>query len=341
MRLRIVNRHKIERKFRRNINRSRIFFGFLFGERKERSKKDLSWYGQTRNPYKATEKKDRGLQIKIIIILFSFLSILLMGIYSSFFHLTNIQIEGIQRIDKSKILETVNGILEYKTLGFIPRKSYFIANLDEIRDVLKERFPIKTIVVQKTFPNNIFIVIEEKISTLIYDNGQEYSYVGLQGNIVEKMRKVGDNEWDVTKRLTTSTDEFGEIIEHQEIVDRKHTPDTRTIQLELGDYPIVYDMRVVQAQTNESVITESQVKVIIEWFNAISKTTDIPLKYFVILPEAGELVIYTYEGWFIKTRFDRDVPSQLLELTSLFKEKINRTTISYIDLRYEGRAYWQ
>ena len=341
MRRRIVNRHKIERRFKRNIKRSRYFFNFLFGKKQEKSTKDFSWRGQTINPYKPLEKKDRGLQIKIGIIIGSLITVILLITYSPFFHLIKIDIEGLQRINETEIRNAVNGILGCKTLNLIPRKSYFVANTDEIRDVLKERFPIESIVVQKTFPNNITIVIEEKISTLIYDNGFDYSYVGLEGSIVEKMCKVGENEWEINTKITTSTNELGEIEAHEEVVDKRHIPDTKTVSRELGDYPIVYDKREKQLEINNRVLEENQVKIIIEWFNLFRKSTDIPLKYFKIEPEVGELTIFTYEGWYVKSRFDRKIQTQLEELLTLFKEKINRATVNYIDLRYKGRVYWQ
>ena len=91
----------------------------------------------------------------------------------------------------------------------------------------------------------------------------------------------------------------------------------------------------------EEVVTEKEVRTIVEWFNLLTKTTDIPLKYFVIQSEVGELTVYTYEGWYIKSKFDRSVPTQLEELQTLFKEKIERDKVNYVDLRYEGRVYWK
>jgi len=265
--------------------------------------------------------------------------VLAMCIYSSFFHISDINITGLQRIGETEIRNTIDGISSYKTLNIFPRKSYFLTDINEIRDILKERFPLRSVIVQKTFPNKLSIIIEEKISTLIYDNGKEYSYIGLEGNVVEKMRNVGDYEWNIKTETATSTNAEGEIETHEKIIERKHVPDTKTLINELGDYPIVYDKREKTVEINEAVLSSKEIQSLIEWFNILTKTTDIPLKYFVIEGEVGDFVVSTYEGWVIKTHFENDVSSQIEKLKTILKEKVKRPQINYIDLRYEGRVY--
>ncbi|MBT3538648.1 FtsQ-type POTRA domain-containing protein [Candidatus Parcubacteria bacterium] len=339
MRRRIVNHHKIKKQVGRKFKRSHGFLLGLFGSRNRR-KRDFSWQGRESNPYR-TQKKDHNWSfiIKISILVGSTITVLAMCIYSSFFHISDINITGLQRIGETEIRNTIDGISSYKTLNIFPRKSYFLTDINEIRDILKERFPLRSVIVQKTFPNKLSIIIEEKISTLIYDNGKEYSYIGLEGNVVEKMRNVGDYEWNIKTETATSTNAEGEIETHEKIIERKHVPDTKTLINELGDYPIVYDKREKTVEINEAVLSSKEIQSLIEWFNILTKTTDIPLKYFVIEGEVGDFVVSTYEGWVIKTHFENDVSSQIEKLKTILKEKVKRPQINYIDLRYEGRVY--
>ncbi|PLX28505.1 hypothetical protein C0581_02030 [Candidatus Parcubacteria bacterium] len=341
MRRRIVNHHKIKKQVGRKFKRSHSFLSDIFGSKKKR-KKDFSWQGRATNPY-CTRKKNRDWSfiIKISILVISTIIIFVTCIYSSFFHMTDISITGLQRISETEIRSTLDGISSYKTFNIFPRKSYFLTDIDEIRDILKERFPIRSVIVQKTFPNKLSVIIEEKISTLIYDNGKEYSYIGLEGNVVEKMRNVGEYEWQVKTETTTSTNEQGETETHEEIIERRHVPDTKSLIHELGDYPIVYDTREKSVDINEQVLNNEEVQSIIEWFNILTKTTDIPLKYFVIDGEVGDLVVATYEGWVIKTHVANNPTSQIEKLKTILNEKVTRPHVNYVDLRYEGRVYFQ
>lgn len=243
MQKRIINHHKIKRQIKRNAKKSKSFVAILLGlAKKKDSRRDFSWQGRHHNPYTHKEEKDHTLR-NIIILTVCILTMLGIGVYHSYFKINSIEVFGLQRIENQELKETVHGILDYRTLGIIPHNSYFLTDIDEVRDILKERFPISSIVVEKKFPNNLKLTIEEKISTLIYDNGEDYSYMDMEGNIVEKVMNVGDHEWNIVKNITTSTNERGDIETHEEIVEKTHKPNIQMVIDELGNYPIVYDKR--------------------------------------------------------------------------------------------------
>ena len=174
------------------------------------------------------------------------------------------------------------------------------------------------------------VSVEEKISTIIYDNGAEYSYLDTDGNIVEILRKIGDDEWQEKSAATSSTPAI-----------RVHIPKSKQIKKEIGDYPIVYDERGLTAGMNTNVLDKETVAGIIQWFNFLNKQAKILPSYFTISDGLGEGVIKTGEGWYIKANFEKNIDSQFSELQYVLKQKINRKNVNYIDLRYPGKVYWQ
>lgn len=335
---RLLNHHKLKKKVGRNVSKWTKIFSL-----RKKTRRDYSWKGKHDNPFQQNHKDQakKRLKIQIIIIVISILGSIALALYHPFFSVHDITISGLQRIEQDDIRDTIGGFCSYKAWGFLPQRSYFIADIEEIKNILKERYPIERIVIEKRFPNNLSIVIEEKISTVIYDNSELYSYIDLDGNVVEIMRKVSDYEWNEITETVTSTNEMGEEIQKTNILERNHKPDVRSITAELGSYPIVYDMRHKPVVAQQQTLDPVEVKAIVAWYNRLTKTTDIPLKYIVIENDIGDITIETFERWYIKSRITRDVDTQVGELEYLFREKIDREQLNYIDLRYADRVYWQ
>lgn len=339
---RIINHHKIIRNVDRKIKKTQSIWDRIFNKNTSRSR-DFAWDGRTANPYKTNKIGFfRRPVVQVSIFLVAVFGTLGVGLFSSFFKLDSISISGLQRINEQEIRDALTGILSYKSFSVIPQSSYFTSDIDDIHNILKERFPIEKILIQKQFPNKLSIVIEEKISTIIYDSGEYYSYIDLSGKVVEVIRKVGDAEWNIKTQITTSTNELGEIEEHEEVIEKTHNPDIKSVIAQMGNYPVVYFKKEGNLEIHNQIFDEEEAKVLIEWFNLLTKSTDIPLKYFTIEPQTKELWIRTYEGWFVKTQLDFSPQIQLEKIQALFREgEAKRSRLQYVDLRYQDRIFWR
>lgn len=315
---------------------------FEHSQKTIRHKKDFDWRPRKDNPYK---KKDTGVnwraRINYIALAISIVGIFTVILYHPFFHINKYEITGLQRIDEVEFTNAVDGILETNHILILPNKSYLIIDTDEVHDIILSRFPVESVIVEKIFPGKLRITVQEKISTIIYDNGKQYSYLGLDGNIVEILRNVGDDEWVETKEIVTSTLEDGTEISTENILERRHTPPIKKLILEMGDYPIVYDTRDKEGTINTVMLKEDIVKGIIEWFNLIQIRTDIPFGYIVLEDELGNADIKTGEGWRIKINLLERINDQFEDLQFILKEEVTKPNLNYIDLRYKDRAYWQ
>ncbi len=308
-----------------------------------RHQKDFSWRNRKKNPF---EKIDPAHHIKMImkvsICIVSFIIMLGIGLFHSFFRIDTVTVEGTKRIEKEDIHERVDSILNYKKLFFFPGNNYFLVNVNEIRDILKEKFPIQSVTVTKTFPNSVDITIEEKIATLIYDNSKEYIKIGLDGKVIEKIKLVESREW---KKITTSTiriSDTGEEILEETIVQQTHIPAVADIVQEVGDYPLIYDT------VNTSTIEEDQTRMephiaerLLFIYEYLKKQTTVELTYMELQTQ-GSTLIHTKNGLTLFMTVHIHPETQLQTLEYLLQSKDAQIQASsYIDVRYLPQVYWR
>ncbi len=337
---RLLNHYRLKRKLETKIRRARQ--ELLAPIAPHKSRHDYAWRRKKRNPY-AYEHKQSPLKqrIQIVIILLSFVTTLGFIFFHKSFHITTVSVSGLTRLSEYEISDAVLGSLDYKKVFLFPAASFFLTNVHDIKDTLHARFPVESVLVKKSFPNTIEIFVNEKISTIIYDNGQQYAYIGLDGKVVEPLRIVGDDEWMRKTEIVTSTNELGEEVADEKIIEESHKPPVAQILSEMGDYPIVYVDDRKDLKVNDNVIKPQHMEGIVEWFNYLERKTDIPIGYIQIKNEVGEGLITTREGWKIFVTFDKTVSLQVERLQIILKEKVTRPNFQYIDVRYEGRAFWR
>lgn len=334
----LINKHKIKKKWGRGVkNASKLVFSY----NQVKQHKDFDWRTPKSNPFKKPKETNWKKRLEIIILIIILLSIASVIIYSPFFKIKNVEIIGLKRINNQEITENVIMMANYKNLLIIPKNNYFTVDLNEINDILKQKYPIQNITTQKIFPNKLKIDIEEKISKIIYDNGKTYSYLDEYGRVVEILRQVGEDEWLIKKENVTSTNELGEEIAEEKEIERTHQPPIDKIIKEMGDYPIIYTkININDIKINDIVLNQEKIMNVIQWFNLLEKRTDIKFSYFLIEDDFGGGIIKTQDGWNIKVRIN-DIESQFSELNYILKNKIDKNNLTYIDLRYPGRVYWK
>ena len=256
-------------------------------------------------------------------------------LYHPFFRVQKIAVDGTKRLASDDITATVNSSLNYRRWFIFPGAGYLMADVDDIRNVLLEKYPLANVSVIKTFPHSLSVYVQEKISTVIYDNGSLYSYLDPSGHVVELLQQVAPSEWHDIPATTSSTDT------NATPPASIHRPAVANIQREIGDYPIVYDTRRQKVEQQAQVLPEKIVRGIIAWFDFFEKQSNVPFGYIEITDDRGNGVIHTGEGWEARMNLIENIGGQTELLQHLLNEQTNRKQISYIDLRYQGRVYWK
>ena len=293
------------------------------------------------NPYRAQPAFTGRLKLKLWLALLAVTALIGVLLYHPFFHIQKIIIAGQERLTEAEIREAAQGIMNTRRFWVFPGRSYLIANVDEVKDILQDKFPLQSIFVRKTFPQELMITLEEKLSTIIYDNGKQYSYLGLDGKVVEIAENVTPSEWREVPS-TTSTATLAPTSTEPE-PKGIHVPDVERVTAELGNYPIVYDTRHKEASVNQMVLGPEVVRSVIAWWQFFTKQTNVPVAYFIMADDGGSGQVITGEGWKALVQFAEESAAEQTEALQLvLKEKItDRQGLKLIDLRFPGRVYWE
>lgn len=278
--------------------------------------------------------------IKISVIVTTFLGTFGLLFLHPFFTMRVIDIKNLQRLPENEIRDTVSGILSYKKYYIFPQNNYFLIDLSDLHEIVTGKYPMKKLTIRKVFPHTLSLEVEEKPSKIIYDNGEQYSFLDEDGRISEIVRVVDPSEWKVISKSVTSTNEKGEEISSEEILSRFHSPDYKSVRLEIGEYPLVYDQRGKKVSKNEQVLEIKTLEGIMDWYQKIKNQTDVPLSYFEFGQELGDIIIKTSEGWIIKAKLNESIEMQFQTLQYILREKVKRPNLQYIDVRFSGKAFW-
>ncbi len=313
----------------------------IFISRKATSKKDFAWHAAKRNPYIMDAKGSIKHKIEFFFLfILAFITVAFL-FYHPYFQIQDIEVYGLNRIDRYKFMDAVNGTLESNRFLFFYGHSYMLLNTDELEEVLTNKFALTSIEIDKSFPHSLNIHVEEQISNIVYDNGKEYSYLSQDGTLVEKLRKTGEDEWEVKTEMVTSTNEDGEAYLEEIEVSRTHHPPIINLVNEMGQYPIVYDKRNKSAEINQIMLNPETAAAILRWFNNLRKKENFTHFYFVIGNELGDAEVINLNSYNLKIRMSENVGEQLQSLDNFLHESDRIESIHYIDLRYKDRIYWQ
>jgi len=304
--------------------------------------RDYGWGLLAGNPYRAQPTFSGRLKFKLWLSLSTTVALLGILLYHPFFHIQKIIVAGQERLTESEIKEAAAGIMNTRRFGIFPGRSYLSVDVAEVKDILREKFPLQSISVWKTFPQELRIILEEKLSTIIYDNGKQYSYLGLDGKVVEIAQNVTPSEWRDAPASWAISPSTTAPTSTESLTKAVHVPDVGRVRAELGNYPIVYDTRRQEASVNQTVLKPQAVQSVIAWWQFFSKQTNVPVAYFIIADEGGAGEVITEEGWRVLVQFAASAAEQTEALQLVLKEKItDRQALKLIDLRFPGRVYWE
>lgn len=302
----------------------------------KKHRKDFHWEGRDKNPFHLPDEA-HPLRMRLMLgigltALFATFGILL---YHPFFHVQEVSSSGLTRIQEAELDTAIHSILAGNKFLVVPRKNYFFLGISDLESILKDRFVLEDISIIQNFPNKLDIAVQEKISTIIYDDGEMYSYMGIDGKKVEEIRVVGESEWFEEKRIVSTTLADGTVSTTEEIVGRWHIPPVEKLQIEMGKYPIIYDKSPEVGEEYQYSIEEIETM----------------LAFYHMLEEE-----YSLDATYIETRDDRSasyktpkggvITIDLTESIDTYKQRIDDLVYNVdikevweLDLRFGDRVY--
>jgi len=267
-----------------------------------------------------------------------------MFVYHPFFRISKIQVNGVETITPQEIEQTIYGAMDYHKWFLFPASSFFFVDASEVESILNQRFPLNTVAITKQFPHTLTVLLQERLSTILYDNGDAYHFIGLTGKVVEPVRKVTDAEWWIDTEIVTSTNERGEEVSEKKEIARHHRPDMNGLQKDVGEFPLIVDTNAIERGTvalNTDVIKEDYISQVLEWYEVLLQQFDLTISY-VDVSSPYRTVIFTNAGLQILIALPAgESIAQIDRFRAAYKEISDISVIGYIDVRYPGKIYWQ
>jgi len=334
------NHYKLRKRLSRTVKT--VKEEFVPADREPIQLKDASVGSRQKNPFIYTDPKaGRKKKWQMGIIVFSCVGTIGVALFHPFFHINHVSVSGTERLKAVDVEHAVLGTVQYRKYFVLPANNYFLLDVNEIKNVLLTRFPLANVTVKKEFPNSVTIQLSEKMSTIIYDNGKQYAYIGLDGKVVEVVRSVGADEWIHTTKTVTSTNEQNETTTEEQIISSTHIPRITALSKDLGNFPVVYDMRGTDEAVNSTVLEPETVQGIVTWFQYL-QTAQMPLTYIVLTDEFGDAVIHTNTKMVLQVKIKERIEDQLDALKIVMaKNNLQPNTVSSIDVRFPSRVYWR
>ncbi|MFH0819195.1 MAG: FtsQ-type POTRA domain-containing protein [Patescibacteria group bacterium] len=130
------------------------------------------------------------------ILILTFGSLIYIGFGTKYFIINNIEISGNDKISTEEINNYAQEYLNSKKLFIIPKNNYFVFNIKEISSKLQQninnKFALDSLAVNKKWPNQITITIQEKIPGLTWNTNNQYYYVDLLGKVSQKINSESE-----------------------------------------------------------------------------------------------------------------------------------------------------
>ena len=300
------------------------------------------------NPYRQNQSVGILKRVWVWILLFIILMWLGMVLYLPYFQINKVTVVG-PKITKPTEIENFVRDHYLNKGGILPKNNFFLIHGNKIVSDLKKNFAIENITINKIFPHELFLDIEEKISSIIYDDGASYYLLDQNGKVIRTLAAVSEREY-VIKNIpthgssTTPIDVrglLGSVNTSTTIVSgtiKVHIPDFAKIKGEYGDLPLLYDMRFTTT-TDEIVLVPPQlVQSIITVNQQMQKQGIGKNDYFVVdnLLAGIEAMNENVCDFYFDPR--GDINFQLQNFKEIIKTNQPK---QYVDLRYGNRVYWR
>lgn len=284
--------------------------------KKDYQKKDY------RNPYFSQKQKSKTPK-RFKFYGFILIILIIVGLYflnsADQLQIKNVEISGNEYIGSQGIKSVVSEQLAKKRWLFFSQSNIVFFNKSSVKKELLGAYLLDELKIKKKYPDTLDIQVKEKISALVWATGEEKYFLDLNGVVIRKITaddliiQPGEGESDIVRPEFSS-----------------------------GQYPIIYDQDNEPVTIGQPALTDELVDFIIALSEELKETADFDIAHYKTTQHPLEIILITKEGWEARFKTDSSAKDQAELLSQILIEKVkNRSELEYIDLRFEGKVFYQ
>jgi hypothetical protein len=229
--------------------------------------------------------------------------------FSPLLNVTDIVIEGNERISSERLLDTVETTLSEKHWRMVSQKNYFFVPTQELTQQLFELYPIlETVTVEKVFPNRLEVNLTEKAYLTIWCSGGPCYMPDTQGN-AETNSRLLYTLYDPWRLVIVDTSALPVVVDQPLMVK-----------------PYLEYFEALHRQFASAVSLE------------LERNASTPSRF------ANELSVRTSAGWTLLVNIETPPEEMLRALTVFIKDRDQDRTkgnpLMIVDMRVPGRIFY-
>ncbi len=251
----------------------------------------------------------------------------------------------------------VESLLSEKKIFFLPKNNFFFISVTDIQKRLAVFPSYRVSTVTRRFPDAVIIYIEPtlRFSYII----QEY----MEQRIIESVQSTPSAS-ELSDTTVAEVDEDG-ILAQQTLEEAVELPTPQFIKVQKyfrvsergtlgeeisrndvsGERPVMKILTSRPLLIGEQVIPHQVWDFMSRVNDVFEQSTTIPIDAFEIGEEllSSEVRVVTTEGWTVALDTSHDLSDQMIRLELLLKNEIKekRPTLRSVDLRIQGKAFYQ
>jgi hypothetical protein len=282
----------------------------------------------------------------LIVSVFVWLALML---YLPYFRIYQVTFEGLNIIEPDDIQNYTEQ--KYLHSGVIPTNNYFLVRASAIKTDLLNKYSLNSAEVVKIFPGKIHITIQEKNTSIVYDNGKTYSLLDKNGSVIKILFEYAP----APAVVSTSTAPIAVASAAPEgisaatsttstplLPDNGHKPDWRKLSKDsTAGLPILYDRRGLEIwEKKTDIIPADIIQAVIDWQTALEQETIGESRYFEINNPSAGVIAHLDRPWLIFFQPRNPLAEQITNLKVILNSR-TANPAEYIDLRFGDRVFWK
>lgn len=240
----------------------------------------------------------------VIFAILGFILLIWLFAHWSYLQIDNIIVNGAENLPKGEIEKSARRQANKSIFYILPQKNIIFFSKDELVNALKEEYNLGMVLIDKDWPNDIIINIEERPYAITWFEDEIYYRIDKNGNIISE---------------------------------------ADPLELKQENYPLVENKSEVKTD-KKTVAINNRAEIMLSIFEKIKNfNSNFKIDRFILDNENNKISVKLIDGPEIYFNGAGDIDSQINKLSSIISEKLKNDFLNKqsVDLRYGDKVYYK